>query len=227
MENVKNFEKTALSSNYSILFVNDHSTDSSSNYLKLFVKNNKNAQLINNKKNYGVGTSIQNIIEHGLKNNYDIVVIMAGNGKDDPLEIKKLINPILDNNYDYVQGSRFLKGGSFNNLPFARKLMIKGFTFLFYLFTGFHGSDASNGFRAYKLSIFNNQQIKLRQSWLNRYEFETYLHYKVLSLGYKVCEVGVSKNYLEGVKNYSKMKPFIDWWRMFRPLLYLKLRLKN
>lgn len=214
-------------SNYFILFVNDKSTDKSADFLQKFVKKHKRSLLINQKRNYGVGKSIKTIVNYGIKNNFDICVIMAGNGKDNPLEIKKLLTPIISNGFDYVQGSRFLQGGSFINLPFARKLMIKSFTILFYLFTGFAQTDTSNGFRAYKLAIFKDNQININQSWLDRYELETYLHYKVITLGYKICEVPVSKNYLPGVKNYSKIRPVIDWWRMMRPLFYLKLGFKK
>jgi dolichol-phosphate mannosyltransferase len=183
--------------------------------------------LIENNHNSGVGKSIKKIITYGIKNNYDICIIMAGNGKDSPLEITKLLKPILENDHDYVQGSRFLPGGSFNNLPSARKFMIKGFTLLVGLFTGFYGTDASNGFRAYKLSVFNDRKININQQWLNRYEFETYLHYKIITLGYRICEVPVSKNYIFDVKDYSKIKPIQDWWKMLRPLILLKANLRS
>lgn len=220
-------EQVLSTSNYFAVIINDNSSDNSKVHLNKFAKKNNNVHLINSKKNNGIGKSIKTIIQYGIDNNFDICVIMAGNGKDNPLEIKKLITPILTNDFDYVQGSRFLKGGSFDNLPIIRKSLINGFTFFFYLFTGFKGTDASNGFRAYKLSLFKDKRINMHQPWLDRYEFETYLHYKAITLGYKVCEVPVSKDYLPGVKNYSKIRPLIDWWKMFRPLLFLKLHIKN
>lgn len=212
---------------YHFVFVDDCSTDSSYFLLKKFSSENKRITLIRNKKNSGVGSSIKKIIEFGVKNKFIICSIIAGNGKDNPSQIPMLIKPLLENHYDYVQGSRFLKGGSYKNLPFARRYMINGFTFLVGLFTGFRGTDASNGFRAYKLSIFNDKRINIRQQWLNRYEFETYLHYKVISLGYKITEVAVTKDYLVNVKNYSKIRPFYDWWRMLRPLIILRLGIKQ
>lgn len=96
-----------------------------------------------------------------------------------------------------------------------------------YLLTGFKSTDSSNGFRAYKLSLFKDKRINVFQDWLDRYELETYLHYKVLTLGYKVLEVPVSKDYLPGIRKYSKIRPVIDWWKMARPLFLLKLGLKN
>lgn len=224
---LERLKKVVANPNHFVVIVNDNSTDNSVIYLNDFVKKHNNVLLIQNKKNNGIGKSIRTIIDYGIKYHFDICVIMAGNGKDNPLEIKNLVAPLINNNYDYVQGSRFLKGGSFDNLPFTRKLLINGFTFLVYLFTGFKGTDASNGFRAYKFNLFKDKRIKINQPWLDRYEFETYLHYKVITLGYKICEVPVSKNYLPRIKNYSKIRPFIDWWRMMRPLVYLKFSIKN
>jgi dolichol-phosphate mannosyltransferase len=224
---LERLQKVAKNPQHFILIINDFSTDNSAMYLKKFAEKHKNIHLIHNKKNNGIGKSIKTIISYGLKHKFDICVIMAGNGKDNPLEIKKLITPIVQKDYDYVQGSRFLKGGSFYNLPLTRKFLINGFTFLVYFFTGYRGTDASNGFRAYKFDIFKDKRIKIHQSWLDRYEFETYLHYKVITLGYKMCEVPVSKDYLPHIKNYSKIRPVIDWWKMARPLIYLKLSIKN
>ena len=86
---------------------------------------------------------------------------------------------------------------------------------------------STNGFRAYKLSLFKDKRININQEWLDRYELETYLHFKVLTLGYKVKEIPVSKDYLSGVKKYSKIRPVFDWWKMIRPIFLLKFGIKN
>lgn len=212
-----------------LLFLNDGSSDKTQNLVEDFLKKRKikNAKVLSNQKNKGVGAAIRKIIKFGLKKKFDICVIMAGNGKDDPREIPLIVNPLIKDGYVYIQGSRFLEGGSFKNLPFLRKIMIKGFTTIMYLFTNFKCTDATNGFRAYKLSLFKDKRINLDQDWLDRYELETYLHYKVITLGYKIKEVAVSKNYIRGIKKYSKIRPIIDWWKLARPVFLLKLGLKN
>ncbi len=223
------FKDLKIRFSYKVLFINDGSTDNSVDIVKDYLNRNqpKNIEIISNKMNRGVGFTIRRIIHYGLKNKFDICVIMAGNGKDNPVEIPLLLSPIMQNNYDYVQGSRFLRGGSFKNLPFFRKFFIRSFTYIVSLFTGFKCSDSTNGFRAYKLSIFKDKRINIDQNWLDRYEFETYLHVKVITLGYLIKEVGVSKNYLQNVKNYSKIRPFIDWWKLARPLFLLKFGFRN
>lgn len=222
------FRNLSFNTPHSILFINDGSTDNSKRIVLNFLSQNKtNIILQSNEQNCGIGYSIKKIINFGLQEKFDICVIMAGNGKDDPSEIEKIIDPIIKEDYDYIQGSRFLKGGSFKNLPFLRKMMIWGFTFIFKMFTSFKSTDSSNGFRAYKLSLFSNKKINIDQEWLDRYELETYLHYKVITLGYKIKEVAVSKNYLPNVKNYSKIRPVFDWWKMIRPIFLLKLGIKD
>src|SRR5207302_966644 len=72
------------------------------------------------------------------------VVVMAANGKDDPAEAPRLIEA-LESGYDYVQGSRYLaSGGASINLPLGRSVMIRGYTLLFRLLSGFRVSDVTN-----------------------------------------------------------------------------------
>ena len=77
------------------------------------------------------------------------------------------------------------------------------------------------------LKYKEDKRININQDWLDRYELETYLHVKVITLGYKIKEVAVSKNYLPSINNYSKMRPFIDWWKLSRPVFLLKFGFKS
>src|SRR5213594_1818085 len=139
----------------------------------------------------GVGAAIRTGIEAARAGNHWAVVVMAANGKDDPAEAPRLIAE-LRNGYDYVQGSRYLAaGGASVNLPRQRALMIRGYTLLFRLLTGFRGSDVTNGFRAYRLSLLDDPRIRIDQDWLDHYELEYYVQWKAITLGYRVVEVGV------------------------------------
>src|SRR5213593_4100584 len=54
--------------------------------------------------NRGVGAVIKTGLQRALDRKYDVFVIMAGNGKDDPQEIPRLLSAVHEG-YDYVQGS--------------------------------------------------------------------------------------------------------------------------
>ena len=73
----------------------------------------------------------------------NIIVVLAGNGKDDPAEIPNLLKPIIEEKYDYVQGSRFLVKGSFENTPAIRLFLVRAFTVFWRMLTGFTITDAS------------------------------------------------------------------------------------
>jgi len=204
-----------------VLVVNDGSTDTTPEVLKNF-----DVKTIHHPKKQGVGSCIRDGIDYARKNGLGLVVVMAGNGKDDPREIPILLKPILEEGYDYIQGSRYLEGGVAGNLPFARRIGIRAFTFLWSLLLWRKLTDVTNGFRAYKISLFDAPKINIWQEWLSTYELEYYIHFWVLKLKYKFGEVPVSKIY-PSKKKYSKIRPFLDWWPIIKPLFFLLLRIRK
>jgi dolichol-phosphate mannosyltransferase len=205
-----------------VLVVDDGSNDETSQVISQF-----NCSVLRHPQNTGVGASLKDAVRYARDRNYRFVVTMAGNGKMDPFQIEDLLAPLRRDECDYVQGSRYLEGGRHENLPFFRNVMIRILTFTVWLFTGFKGTDVTCGFRAYKLSLFDDSKIKIWQTWLDHYEFEYYLHYKVIELGYRIKEVPVSMIYPTDGRPYSKIKPFAGWWSMVRPLVLLSLKLRD
>jgi dolichol-phosphate mannosyltransferase len=177
----------------------------------------------------GPGAAIRTGLDYGLEKNYDILVVMAGNDKDKPSEIAKLIEPIVARGADYVQGSRYRPGGEYGKMPLHRLVLTRMYPWLVRLVTGFPITDATNGFRAIKASLLRDERIHLHQEWLNRGELEYYLQLKALMLGFKVEEVPVTKIYpdITAYRNYTKIKPVYDWLRNLRPIFYLTFRIKS
>ena len=184
--------------------------------------------VIENNRRRGIGFAIRLGIQYALENHFDIIVVMAGNNKDDPRDIPKFLDAIIYAGYDYIQGSRFVHGGVHKKTPIIRGIFIRLYPFLWSIMTNVPCTDVTNGFRAYKSEIFKDKRINIWQNWLDSYELEYYIHYKVLTLGYKIREVPVSKIYLYRNKGgYSKINPFKDFWSILRPLLYLSLNLRK
>ncbi|MCX6827087.1 MAG: glycosyltransferase family 2 protein [candidate division Zixibacteria bacterium] len=215
-------EQFPLENNYELLFIDDGSNDGSYDFLL-----SKSFNIIKHNTNMGIGYGIREAIKYGRVHQFDIIVVMSANGKMLPSQIERLIVPIVNGHFDYVQGSRNLPGGEAPNLPTFRRITINLFTQIANILTGFKGTDITCGFRAYRLSLFDDKRFNLEQNWLNKYEMEYYIHYYVLKGGYRVTEAPVSMVYPEGMKNYSKIKPLIGWWSMIRPWIYLTLRIKR
>lgn len=203
--------------------VDDGSTDGGADLLRA-----RGIEPLVNETRSGIGACLRKVVHEGRKRGCDVMVVMAGNNKDDPAEIPRLLAPILEGRADYVQGSRFLPGGSSPHLPPFRWFAIQILSFAFRVFSGKPTTDLTNGFRAYRLSLFDDPRIKIDQDWLDDYEFEYYVHWKAYMLGYRTVEVPVTKSYpsQKGVE-YSKVKPFSGWWRMLRPFVFLFFRIKD
>src|SRR5712691_439906 len=92
---------------YDLVVVDDGSTDGSLETV------DPRVLVVRNATNRGIGASMKRAFEFALERHYDILVIQAGNDKDDPLEIPALVAPILEGRADFVQGSRFLQGGEY------------------------------------------------------------------------------------------------------------------
>lgn len=209
---------------FDVVVVDDGSTDETSASLDSFP-----FPVVRHTQNRGLGAALQSGLRYALDHGYQIVSIMAGNAKDDPRQISRLLAPIREGTADYVQGSRYAPGGSHENTPLFRYVMVRVHAAMLYLLTGFRGTDALNGFRAYRTSVLTGGEIDVFQNWLEGYELETYLHYKVLKSHQRVVEVGVSKSYppKKGRPKYSHIRPFIDWWRILRPIPLLMFRFKR
>jgi len=185
-------------------------------------------RVIKNSRRMGVGYAIREGIEYAIGHKFDIVVVIAGNNKDDPREIPRLLNPIIKAGYDYVQGSRFLPGGRRVKNPILRGIFSRVYPLLWTLLTDIRCTDVTNGFRAYRTEIFKDKRINVWQSWLDRYGLEYYLHFKVCKLRYKTKEVPVSKVYPYRHKGgYSKISPLRDWWQIVGPFVYLVLGVRK
>lgn len=220
------FLKSAAREVVDYLIVDDGSTDGTSEMIRSF--SGEGVKTIRHEARRGVGAAIRTAMEYALAQGYEVLVIMAGNDKDDPEEIPLLIKPILEEGYDFVQGSRYVSGTrTGGDMPFYRKGATRLHPFLMSLFTGRRVTDSTNGFRAMRVSFFKDPRVHFRQDWLLAYELEPYLLFKALTLGYRFKEVPVTKIYPPKKLGYTKMKPFVGWWSILKPIFYLGLRLRR
>ena len=172
----------------------------------------------------GVGAAIRAGYAHAVEGGYDVAVVMAGNNKDSPEEIPALLDPIAEDRADFVQGSRFLRrGANFGHMPRYRRIATRVHPLLFSLVAGRRVTESTNGFRAVHRRVLVDPRLDLSPSWLDHYELEPYLYVRVIRLGWRTAEVGVTKVYPPKAAGQTKMRPVVDWWSILRPLVYAGL----
>lgn len=171
----------------------------------------------------GVGIAIRKGLFKARDDGFDIAVIIAGNGKDDPNEVHRLLWPIIMDGYDYVQGSRYLEGGDHSNMPVHRTLVTRAWPWLVFLFTGRKLTEATNGYRAYPLATLERAGMVLEQDGLAEC-IEHYIQVKVLKAGLAVAEVPVGKHYPD-TKNYTEYTKVrvSKLYHRFKPFFYIPL----
>lgn len=206
--------------------IDDGSTDGTTEMIQSYA--DQGVKTIKHPQRSGVGAAIRTAIKYARREGYDILVIMAGNDKDNPQELLNVINPIVNDGYDFVQGSRYLRpNGTGGDMPVYRKIATRLYPILFSILAGAKITDGSNGYRAFRLSLFDDERINIDQPWLDQYELEPYLMYQTIKLGYRFTEGPVTKIYPPKKLGYTKMKPFVGWWSILRPIIFLSLGIKK
>ena len=199
-----------------VVVVDDGSRDASAS-----VARSHGATVIELGTTVGVGAALRTGYEYARAHNFDIAVVMAGNNKDAPEEIPRLLDPIAAGRADFVQGSRWRNAQrTFGAMPRYRKVATRLHPMLFSAVARRHITDSTNGFHAVRVDVLRDTRLELSPSWLDGYELEPYLFLRVLRLGYRVVEVPVTKVYPPRHLGQTKMRPVVDWWAMLRPLVY-------
>ena len=90
--------------NIEIILVDDCSTDGTQNIIKDQLIN-KISKVIFHKKNLGKGAAVRSGVNLATG---DIIIIQDADLEYDPMDYKKLINPIIIDKADVVYGSRFI-----------------------------------------------------------------------------------------------------------------------
>ncbi|WBB71756.1 glycosyltransferase family 2 protein [Micromonospora sp. WMMD1128] len=133
-----------------------------------------------------------------LDDGYQGVITVDGNGKDGVEAITRFAAR-LDEGYDYVQGSRFVRGGRAVNTPWSRYLGIR-LLHAPMLSAGARKwyTDTTNGFRGHSARLLTDPRVGVFRTVFDAYELLTYLPVRAARAGLRVCEVPVTRAYPRG-----------------------------
>lgn len=130
-----------------------------------------------------------------LMHGYEGVITIDGNGKDDFRAVPDFVAK-LEAGFDQVQGSRYLPGGLGENTPLDRELGVRLLHApLISLGAGLRYTDTTNGFRAFSRRLLLDPRVRPFRAVFDTYNLHYYLSVRAPRLGFKVCEIPVTRRY--------------------------------
>jgi glycosyltransferase involved in cell wall biosynthesis len=174
-----------------------------------------------------LGAQMRMAFAWALDRGYKGVICIDGNGKDGPDAIPRFVEK-LDEGYDHVQGSRFVRGGVSENLPLSRWLGVKFLHApLISLASRFRYTDTTNGFRAYSRRLLEDPRVAALRDVFIGYELHYYLAIRAARLGLNVCEIPVARRYPAHGPTPTKISPVRGNLRVLRCLFAACLGMYN
>lgn len=143
-----------------------------------------------------------------LRRGYKGVIIIDGNNKDSIEDVPRFIEK-LEKGYDFVQGSRFVKGGKAVRTPLSRLLAVKLIHAPTISMTAhYYFTDTTNAYRAYSSRYLRDERVQPLRDCFMTYELLAYLSVRATQIGLKACEIPVTREYPKNGKIPTKISFF-------------------
>jgi dolichol-phosphate mannosyltransferase len=211
IENVVAIQDDGL--NLDLIVVDDCSTDHSLAIARKIAERIPSVVLLHHEKNMGKGAALRTGIAHATG---DFVAIQDADLEYNPMDLKRLLIPLRNNEADVVLGSRFLSAGYHRVLYFWHSMGNRFLTLLSNMLTDLNLTDMETCYKVFRREVI--QSIEIEE---NRFGFEPEVVAKLAHQRLRIYEMGISyrgRTYAEGKKIGMK-----DGWRALYCILKYNL----
>jgi hypothetical protein len=201
-------EKIRANYNVSLLIIDDCSHDKTYETARTYLNKGFwcNYKVLKNRINQGYGGNQKIGYEYAIQGNFNVVILLHGDGQYAPEEIPNLLGPFRRKNPpDALFGSRMiysknaLKGG----MPIYKWLGNKVLTKIQNFLLNSDLSEFHSGFRIYSVEILKKIPFKLNT---NDFHFDTEIIIQLFSYGAKVHELPIPTHYGDEICHVNGMK---------------------
>jgi len=179
-----------------IIVVNDNSTDNTPQILGGLAEVHKEIKVVNASWPRGFGRAIRKGLEYVTG---DMVVIFMADGSDEAEDVTKYYNKMQEG-YDCVFGSRFIKGSKASGYPKLKLILNRMGNKLIQLLFWIKYNDVSNAFKAYRTEVIRAVQPLVSQY----FNITVEIPLKAIVRGYSFAVIPINWNGREsGVSKYK------------------------
>ena len=150
-----------------VVVLDDGSTDKTAEVARL-----AGARVLVHDVNMGKGAALRDLFQYATQAGFDIIVIIDGDGQHNPDDIPELVGPLLRDEADVVNGSRYLSG-EVGTTPRYRRFgqVILDRVVHFGLNGDVSITDTQSGFRAFSIKTapffkFNSDELTIDSEML-------------------------------------------------------------
>lgn len=184
-----------LENNIDLLIINDFSSDETSSEIEKINKDfDYNFTVYNCEANLGYGGVQKYAFKYGIKNSYEYLIMLHGDGQYAPEELPRFIEMFHDDNLDAVFGSRMksyksaLEGG----MPLYKFLGNIGLTFIQNIILGSRISEFHSGYRSFRVESLKRIEFENKA---NYYHFDTEIIIEFLKKKLNILEIHIPTHY--------------------------------
>src|SRR5262245_12108218 len=222
-----------------MIAVDDASTDDTARLLcAAKARLGDRLQIIKRERNGGVGAAIISGYEEARQqlDGGDLVAVMAGDAQMDPVELPRLLAPLVKDQADYTKANRLFTGEAWKIIPRHRYLGNAALSFATKIASGYwHVADSQSGYTAITVEALSMLQL---HRLYPRYGFPNHLLVELNNYDFRVRDVPIQPVYnvgeVSGIR-LPKVVPTLSWllvkcyfWRMkekyiirdFHPLVF-------
>lgn len=185
LENKRNLK---ILTRLSVIFVDDTSPDGTQTEIKRLEGNYSfDINILSREVKDGLGRAYIAGFKRAIEDGADYIVQMDADLSHEPSALTPMIKALQ--NYDFVIGSRYIKGGELPKWSWSRKMISKGGNLYSRIILGFNIHDYTGGFNTYRKKVL--QAIKLNEIESNGYSFQIEMKYRSKSAGFRFTEVPI------------------------------------
>jgi glycosyltransferase involved in cell wall biosynthesis len=190
-----------------VMVIDDGSSDGTSDLASA-----AGAQVVRITPNRGLGAAVRTGLQHSLAHDPAAVAFCDADGEYAPEELSSLVLPILEDEADYVAGSRFL--GRIERMHIHRRLGNVILTWLLSWVARCKISDGQTGYRAFSRQAAEAAEI------IHDFNYAQVITLDLLAKGMRYVEVPISYSFRTTGESFVKIGQYL---RSVVPAVYREL----